>query len=106
MNEKMMQGLINAPKEKRYKHFISHACDYEEVWMHTQEDGLSLWADQVFAEPLLGRDVAIQMDVHDFIDEYADVEGIVHVFPNGKDAFDVPVSQLIADLNEELELLE
>ena len=50
------------------------------------------------------------LEVHDFMEACsARIEGgdfIVHVFPNAKDSCDVPASQLLEAMQDELDLVE
>ena len=54
--------------------------------------------------------VPVMLEVHDFMDACsARIEAgdfIVHVFPNAKDSCDVPASQLLEAVQDELDLVE
>lgn len=39
MNEKRILGLMNAPKDKRYRSFCVQAADSEEVWLMQEPSG-------------------------------------------------------------------
>ncbi len=106
MNEKMLQGLMNAPKEKRYRGFVSRACDFEKIWVIDAAECLHVWAYQEMADLAAGAGCAKVMDVHDFMDAYADTVLFVRVGFNGQDACSVSMEQLLSDLEEELEQLE
>ncbi len=106
MNEKMLQGLMNAPKDKRYRGFVGHACDFEQVWVLRTAEGLSVWAYREMADLVVGANCAKAMDVHDFMDAYADADMTVSVGFNGQDACNVSMEQLLSDLETELEQLE
>ena len=119
LNEmKRIQGIFRAPKDKRYKSFVVHAVDWQEVWMCQedpeipvlQQEHLCVWPNREFVTMYRQTAVPMMMEVHDFmagLEERAEEEDvIVHVFPNDEDSFDVHASELLAYMQEELDLIE
>lgn len=118
MNMKRILGMLNAPKEKRYKSFCVQAADTEEVWLMQdkaevpvlQQDSLCVWPDKAFISLYRPDAIPVMLEVHDFIDACSSriekQDFIIHVFPNTKDSYDVPASQLLESINEELDLVE
>lgn len=118
MNMKRILGMLNAPKEKRYKSFCVQAADTEEVWLMQdeadvpvlQQDSICVWPDKAFISMYRADAIPVMLEVHDFIDACSarieEQDFIIHVFPNTKDSCDVPASQLLESINEELDLVE
>ena len=116
MNQKRIMGLLNAPKEKRYRSFISSSCDTEEVWIaqcgttiSPFENEVTVWPAREFVELFVNEGHPVVIDVHDFMEELSTIKNpncIVHVFPNGKDSYDVSIKKLLADIQDELALIE
>ena len=115
---KRILGMFHAPKDKRYKSFVSRAADWQTVWMcqedpeipALQQDRLCVWPDREFVVMYQPMTVPVVMEVHDFMDgleERAQEEDVVvHVFPNGEDSFDVPAGELLESMQEELDCIE
>ena len=118
MNMNRLLGLWNAPKQKRYKSFCVQAADAQEVWLMQdkpnvpamEQDELSVWPDKAFVTLYRADAVPVMLEVHDFMEACsARIENrdfIVHVFPNAEDSCDVPASQLLEAVQDELDLVE
>ena len=69
---KRFKGLWNTTAEKRYKHFITYAVDYESAWLLSNEDGfatidvdgyihLLVWPSKEFAVAFCEKDSFIKL---------------------------------------------
>lgn len=118
MNMKMLVGMYNASKNKRYKSFAVQAADNETVWALAEAEGedvvrqenVYVWPMKEFVEMYRPAAVAVEMDVHDFMEACRARMGredfIIHVFPNDVDSCDIYASELLERMQEELDLLE
>lgn len=118
MNTKRILGMMNAPKQKRYKSFCVQVADTEEVWLIQdkadvpvlQQESICVWPDKAFISLYKADAIPVMMEVHDFMDACnARIEKqdfIIHVFPNMENSCDVPASQLLESISEELDLVE
>jgi len=118
MNTKMLVGMYNAPKNKRYKSFAVQAADSETVWALAQAEGedvvrrenVYVWPMKEFVKMYRSSAIAVEMDVHDFMEvcraRMEQQDFIIHVFANGADSCDVYASELLERLQEELDLVE
>ena len=118
MDTKRILGMMNAPKQKRYKSFCVQAADAEEVWLMQdapdvpvfQQDCLCVWPDKAFVALYRADAIPVMLEVHDFMNECRaridHQDFIIHVFPNAKDSYDVPASQLLESIQNELDLVE
>ena len=120
MNEKAIQGLLNASPEKRYKSFLTTAADLAEVWLLSSEEGyatfdadgyihLLIWPRREFAVLLQSaEEEPVSMEIHDFIEEcqHLDSHFRFMVFPTQNDAYVVTTKQLCEDLADHLEEVE
>lgn len=110
--------MLNALKQKKYKSFCIQVADTEEVWLMQdnvdvpvlQRNNICVWPDKAFISLYQANAIPAMMEVQDFMDACsARIEKqdfIIHTFPNMKDSCDVPASQLLESINEELELVE
>ena len=118
MNTKRILGMLNAPKQKRYKSFCVQVADTEEVWLMQdkvdvpvlQQNNICVWPDKAFVSLYQTDAIPVMMEIHDFMDACSTriekQDFIIHVFPRLNDSCDVPASQLLESINEELELVE
>ena len=118
MNTKRILGMLNAPKQKRYKSFCVQVADTEEVWLMQdkvdvpvlQQNNICVWPDKAFVSLYQTDAIPVMMEIHDFMDACSTriekQDFIIHVFPSLNDSCDVPASQLLESINEELELVE
>ena len=106
MNTKMLAGMYNASKEKRYKSFVTRSANSGEVWLlqsiqaitDRDEDQLYVWPNKEFALMYRSSATLVMMDVEDFINECRNKlssNTIVHVFTNHSDHYDVPLGELL-----------
>lgn len=120
MNKKMLEGLMNASPEKRYKSFLNTVVDQEEVWLLESDEGcvtidldgyihVLVWPHKEFCEPFMGKnDQPIAIEVHAFIDDckLLDQNMRFMVFPTQKDCYIISTEGLCHDLLEHLEEIE
>ena len=120
MNEKGIQGLLNASPDKRYKSFLTRTADSAEVWVINSPDGyatydiddewcLMLWPTEEFCKLFVDENERAEaIEIHDFLDRCKTVEENVRflVFPNDRDGCIVTAEQLIYDMMEYLEQVE
>ena len=120
-DNKRFEGLWKATPEKRYKHFVTYAVDYESAWLLTNKDGfatidadgyihLLVWPSKEFAVAYCEEDTPIELNIHEFCErckEMMNEENIrFMVFPTDKDVWVVSTEELLKDLTEELERVE
>lgn len=114
MNTKMLVGMYNAPKEKRYRSFVTRSADSGEVWLlqsiqaitDRDEDQLYVWPNKEFALMYCSSSSPVMMDVEDFLSECRNKlssNTIIHVFPNHSDSYDVLLYELLDYLQEEVD---
>lgn len=115
MNTKMLVGMYNAPKEKRYKSFVTRSADSGEVWLLQDirtltvldESKICVWPNKEFALMYCSSATPVMMDVEDFISECREKLNIntmiVHVFPNHSDSFDILLGELLDYMQEEVD---
>lgn len=120
-HKKMVNGIINASAEKRFKNFISTVADNEEVWMLDGGEGYCTYDDdgniniivyptREFAEIFSEGAKPVMMEVHEFCEkckEFFDSEKIGFVvFPNKINGVKISAYDLYYALGEELEKVE
>ena len=117
-NVKRIDGLFNAPKDKRYKSFCVQVADTEEVWLMQdtpevpvlQQDHICVWPDKAFVTLYRDDAIPVMIEVHDFIDECRtrinNQDFIICVFPNTKDCCEILASKLLEAIQDELDLVE
>jgi len=127
LSPQQQAGVLASDAAHRYKHFVTRAADFEQVWALRTEDGwVSLGADEagsvfpVWPHPAYALACAVgpwaladaaPIEVHTFVDIWLanfESEGtLVAVLPTPDlRAAIVPASQLRADLKSELARLE
>jgi len=123
MNIKEFEAMIRASHEKRNEYFIKRIVDFEEVWSLTDKNGWVLteddsnkklapfwpakeyaiycakneWADCA-AEKILLEDF-----VNDWLPGLSRDNIAVSIFFNNFDSITLPISELMEDINSELE---
>ena len=120
LTEKAMEGLMNAPAEKRYNSFLNTVTDREEAWFLESPDGFATmeadgyihiltWPLKEFCIPFLSEgEEPVAMEIHELVEQLETLEEDMRfmVFPTQKDAFVVTPQQLREDLTEYLEQIE
>ena len=109
------EGLMNAHPHKRYKSFITAVADTETVWLDhdptqlvpTEPCPISVWPEEMFASTVCPDKAIYSIEVHEFCELLmTSPNRAIRVFPNGKDQVDTAANVLLADIKEELDLLE
>lgn len=106
---KRFRGLVHAEPIKRYRSFVTEACDTEDVWMHRAASGqISVWAEECFGEVLYDSSELIHIDVHDFISVLKDAGAgvLINVFPTEGSSYMVDKDKLLNYIVEELNRVE
>ena len=109
------EGLMNAHPRKRYKSFVTTVADTEMVWLDgdpgqlvsTEQYPISVWPEEIFASAICSNKAIFSIEVHAFCKLLmACSNRLICVFPNGTDQVDTTADALLADIEEELNLLE
>ena len=109
------EGLMNAHPRKRYKSFAATAADTETVWLEcdptqlvpTEPCSISVWPEEMFASAVCSDKAVFSIEVQEFYElMMACPNRSIRVFPNGTDYVDTTADALLADIEEELDLLE
>ena len=109
------EGLMNAHPRKRYKSFVNTVADTEQVWLDcdpsqlvlTEQCPISVWPEEMFASAVCSDKAVFSIEVHEFCElMMACPNRSIRVFPNGTDYVDTTADALLADIEEELDLLE
>lgn len=120
-NKKRFEGILNAPAEKRYKHFVTYVVDEGSAWMLSGEEGfltfdmegyinLPVWPSKEFAAAFDNEETPVEIEIHDFCtrcEQIAEEENVrFWVFPNEQDVYVIEPEDLLNDILDELELIE
>ena len=109
------EGLMKAHPRKRYKSFVTTVADTEMVWLDcdphqlvlTEQCPISVWPEEMFASAVCSDKAVFSIEVHEFCElMMACPNRSIRVFPNGTDYVDTTADALLADIEEELDLLE
>lgn len=129
LNEYVFNNMMKASQKKRYKYFIGHVTQWQQIWvlMHHEEDiaclqdnndfvGMGVWPHKDYAayiqkEPEFSDCMVSSIEVHDFVDTYIPYlkkEGTkIALFYNGEDFVCIDnLDRLKEDIEEELDRIE
>lgn len=120
LNSKAMNGLLNAPPDKRYKSFLNTVADLQEVWLLSSQDGeatltlngfihVLLWPREEFCRLMMTHDQeTMPIEVHDFLEKCKKLDNSTRfmVFPTKENSYIVTAEQLCRDIQDHLDEVE
>ncbi len=119
LNQKAIEGLLQATPEKRYKSFLTTAADREEAWglvsddqnpLAIRDDGcIWLWPYKEFCEWMRSpEDVPVSIEIHELLEQCQALDPATRfrVFPTKENAYTVTAEQLCRDMQEHLDEVE